>query len=311
MSTMNAARIHGYGGPEVLVNERAPIPTPGDSDVLVQVDATSVNPFDAAVRAGYLAEMLPLPMPLILGTDISGTVSAVGSEVTGVAVGDRVMGRGGIFRDGAYAEFAVVAATEVALVPDGIDVVSAAAVPHVGITAWQALFGIGGLTSGQTVLIHGAAGGVGHVAAQLAKHRGAVVLGTTSRSMDFVSGLGVDEVIDYENQRFEDVAREVDVVLDTVGGETQERSWATLKPGGILVSVVQPPSEDTAVSHGARGVFLDAPPHGGPILAELAAMMDAGDLTPEIAMVLPLSEIGQAHEIIEQRHTRGKIVIQV
>jgi len=310
MSTMNAVRIHGYGGSNVLTYETAPVPDPGPSDILVAVEATSVNPFDAAMRAGYLAAFMPVEFPFILGTDISGIVTEVGSDVTGFAEGDRVLARGGIYRDGAYAEYAVVAASEATAPPSSLDAVTAAALPHAGVTAWHSLFGVGGLEAGQTVLIHGAAGGVGHIAVQLAKHRGANVIGTTSRHIEFLRGLGVDEVIDYANERFEDVAHDVDAVLDTVGGETQERSWRTLKQGGILVSLVQPPSPGLAAEHEARYAFVDSAPPAGPIIAELAALVDAGHLTPEVATVLPLSEVTAAHDLIEQRHSRGKILLE-
>lgn len=311
MTTMNAVRIHGYGGPEVLTYESAPVPKVGDNEVLVRLSATSVNPFDAAMRAGYIAQYIPRSFPAILGTDIAGRVDAIGPAVTSFAVGDMVYGRGGIFRDGSYAEYAVVGDSELAMLPTTIDAEAAAALPHVALSAWQAMFSLGELSEGQTILIHGAAGGVGHVATQLAKWRGATVIGTTSRYADFLRGLGADEVVDYPNTPFEDVAREVDIVLDTVGGDTQDRSWQTLKSGGILVSLLQPPSPEAAAEHGVRFGFVDSAPPVGATLTEVGALVDGGVLKPEISATFALAEARKAHELIEQRHTRGKIILQV
>jgi NADPH:quinone reductase-like Zn-dependent oxidoreductase len=222
-----------------------------------------------------------------------------------------VYARAGVVRDGAYAEYVVVPASDVAAKPAALDYIQAAALPHVILTAWQALFEQAGLSDGQTVLIHGAAGGVGHVAVQLAKTRGATVIGTTSGHHDFLHELGVDQVIGYSTSRFEDLVRDVDVVLDTVGGETQERSWGVLKPGGMLVSVIQPPSAETAAARGVRQQFVASTPPIGLVLTEVAALVDAGRIKPEVSAILPLEAIGQAHALIDGRHTRGKIVLQV
>ena len=252
MSTMRAVRIHAYGGVDALQYEDAPRPAPGEGEVLVRVFATSVNPFDCAVRGGYLAGYFNNTLPLILGTDISGVVEAVGPGVTAFKRGDQVYARGGVVRDGAYAEFAVVPDSAAAMRPRSLDHIHAAALPHVCLTAWQALIEEAKLAAGQTVLIHGAAGGLGHVAVQLAKVLGAWVIGTGSRNIDFVRELGVDQAIDYSLTPFEDVVHDVDVVLDTVGGDTQDRSWGVLKPGGILVSVIQAPSQEAAAARGVR-----------------------------------------------------------
>ena len=311
MDNMKAVRVHSYGGPEVLAYEDAPKPAPGPNEVLLRVEATSVNPFDCALRAGYMAGYIQLPMPFIPGTDIAGVVEAIGEGVTGWKPGDSVFARGGVMRDGANAEFAVVPASDVAARPPSLDVVHAAALPHVSLTAWQALFEMAGLTQGETVLIHGAAGGVGHVAVQLAKWRGANVIGTTSRNRDFVLSIGADEVIDYSKVPFEKAVSGVDVVLDTVGGDTQERSWKVLKPGGILVSVIQAPSPDAAATHGVRGAFVYSSPPIGRTLTEIAGLVEQGCLKPEVSAVLPLHEIRKAHEMVGGQHTRGKLVLQV
>ncbi len=311
MSVMRAIRIHSYGDAGVLTLEDAPRPVAGEGEVLVRVYATSVNPFDIAVRSGYMAAMLQSTFPLILGTDISGVIEAVGPGVTGFRPGDEVYGRGGVMRDGAYAEYAVVPQSDVAAKPRSLDHVHAAALPHVVLTAWQALYVLADLQPGQTVLIHGAAGGVGHVAVQLAKLRGARVIGTTSRNLDLLQELGVDEAIDYGTTRFEDVVHDVDVVLDTVGGETQARSWGVLKPGGILVSAIQPPSEETAQAHGVRAAMVWTAPPIGEVLTQVAALNEAGRIKPHVSQVFTLANVADAQRLVENKHARGKIGVDV
>jgi NADPH:quinone reductase-like Zn-dependent oxidoreductase len=311
MSQMKAVRIHAYGGTDVLINEDAPRPKAGDGEVLIRVMATTVNPYDCAVRAGYMSAYFKPTFPLILGTDASGLIEEVGPGVTAFKRGDRVYARGGVTRDGAYAEYAVVPASDAAAAPRSLDHVHAAALPHVTLTAWQALIELANLTNGQTVLIHGATGGVGHVAVQIAKWRGARVIGTASDDLDFLRELKIDQAIDYSTTPFEDVVGQVDVVLDTVGGETQDRSWKVLKPGGILVSTIQAPSQETATAHGVRQAMVFSSPPIGKVLTEVAALVDSGQIKPRICTVLPLAEVAKAHQMVEGRHTRGKIVLQV
>lgn len=311
MSDMKAVRIHSYGGVDVLVHENAPRPTPGAGEVLVRVIATSVNPFDCAVRAGYLAGYFNHTLPLILGTDVSGVIETVGAGVTAFKPGDSVYARAGVTRDGAYAEYVVIAASDVAAKPLSLDHVHAAALPHVTLTAWQALFELAQLTSSQTVLIHGAGGGVGHMAVQLARWRGAKVIGTASANLDLVRELKVDQAIDYAAAPFENSVSGVDVVLDIAGGDVQERSWKVLKPGGILVSTVQAPSPETAAAHGMRQAMVYSAPPIGETLTQVAALVDAGTLKPHVAAVMPLADVARAHTLIEGRHTRGKLVLQV
>ncbi len=311
MSTMKAVRIHTYGGSDVLIYEDAPRPDPGAGEVLIRVHATSVNPFDCAVRAGYMSGYFQYTLPLILGTDVSGVVEAVGHGVTNVSPGDEVYTRVGVFRDGAYAEYALAFAADVVAKPPALDHIHAAALPHATLTAWQALFESAQLSAGQTVLIHGAAGGVGHIAVQLAHWRGAKVIGTASMNLDLLRKLQVEEAIDYTATPFESVVYGVDVVLDTIGGDVQQRSYATLKPGGMLISTIQPPSEELAQTHGVRVGMVGTMPPVGPTLTTVAGLVASEQIKPVVSTVLSLAEIRKAHEMIEGKHARGKIVLQV
>lgn len=303
---MKAVRIHGYGGREVLVYEDAPRPEPKEGEILVRVRAAGVNPVDWKIRAGLLQSVWEYVFPLTLGFDVAGTVEQVGEGVSGVQTGDAVFAN---TPGGGYAEYVTFAADLAA--PKPLDFVQAASVPVAGLTAWQALFDHGTLEAGQTVLVHAAAGGVGSFAVQFAHWKGARVIGTASgRNLDFVRGLGADEVIDYTAARFEDVAKSVDVVFDTMGGDTQERSWGALKPGGILVSIVDPAAVQSAPAHGARGAFFSAAPNAEQ-LAEIGRLMEDGLVKTHVETVLPLSEAAQAHELSQSGHTRGKIVLKV
>ena len=225
-------------------------------------------------------------------------------------IGDEVYSLPDPTRNGAYADYIVVREPELALKPNSLHHIRAAAVPLAALTAWQSLFDTAQLQPGQRVLIHAGSGGVGHFAVQLAKWKGAYVFATAStKNQDLLRELGVDEPIDYTQQRFEDVARNVDIVLDTIGGETQERSWSVLKKGGVLVSLVQPPSEEKAEELGVRAAPW-RPPNGAQ-LAEIAKIIDAGELAPVIDRILPLSEVRRAHELSQSGHTHGKIVLRV
>jgi len=308
---MKAVCIYSYGGPEVLVYEDAPRPHPDDGEVLIRVHAAGINPVDWKIREGHLKEMLHHTLPLVLGWDVSGVVEALGSGVTRLKVGDEVFSRPDISRDGAYAEFIVIKESEVALKPRSVDHLHAAALPLAGLTGWQSLFDAGGLLAGQRVLIHAAAGGVGHVAVQLAKWKGAHVIGTAAaRNHDFLRKLGVDQVIDYDTERFEEAMQPVDLVFDTMGGEIQQRSWKVLKRGGILVSVISPPSAEVAAAHGARQAFVFTQPNAAQ-LAEIAKLADAEKLKAIVETILPLSDATRGQELSERGHTRGKIVLRV
>jgi len=316
MATMKAVRIHGYGGPEVLHFEEVPRPRPGAGEILVKVYASGVNPADWKLREGYMREMIPLKLPIVLGLDFSGVVESMGPGVDSFHRGDAVFGRAEITHDGSYAEYVTVPMGNVVRKPDHIDHVHAAGIPTAALTAWEALIEApapaqaAGVSPGQTVLIHGSAGGVGSFAVQFAKHRGARVIATASaRHAAFVRGLGADVAVDYTKQRFEDVAHDVDVVLDTIGGETQERSWATLRQGGVLASTVGV-NEEAARRHGARAIAVDGR-MSAPILQRIAALIESGQVRVPVSQVLPLEETRRAHEESQSGHVEGKLVLSV
>lgn len=311
MKTMKAICIYSYGGPDVLVYEDAPRPHPGPGEVLVRVHAAGVNPVDWKIREGHLKEMLHHTLPLVLGWDVSGVVEAVGAGVRRFKENDEVFSRPDILRDGAYAEFIIIRESELALKPKSIDHGHAAALPLAGLTAWQSLIEAGGLVAGQRVLIHAAAGGVGTLAVQLAKSAGAHVVGTASaHNHRFLRDLGADQVIDYAQTRFEEVVEPVDLVFDTMGGATQDRSWSVVKPGGILVSIVRQPLAEIAAAHGVRQAFVFTQPNAAQ-LAEISTLVDHGKLKAIVATTLPLAEAGPAQALSEGGHTRGKIVLRM
>jgi len=253
----------------------------------------------------------PYNFPLVLGLDVAGVIEACGAGVTQFTPGQAVYARVDPGKNGAYAEYVLARTEEVAASPKSVGAVQAGAIPHAALTAW-ALVEAANLSKGQTVLIHGAAGGVGHLAVQFARLRGAHVIGTASgQNIGFLREIGVDEAVDYTTTPFESVAQNVDVVMDTVGGETQQRSWTVLKPGGILLSIVQPPSQETADSYGVRQQFVGSAQAGGALLAKFAAMVDAGQLKVTVSMVLPLSENRRAQTLVEGRHMRGKLALEI
>jgi len=309
MAQMYAVRLHQYGAAENLIYEVAQCPEPQPGEALVRVRAIGVNPVDWKTREGRgVAETLD--PPIILGWDIAGVVEAVGSGVKQIAVGDEVFGMVRFPEFGnAYADYVAAPASELAKKPANISFAEAAASPLVALTAWQALFDVAQLQAGQTLLVHAAAGGVGHVAVQFWKWRGAQVIGTASaRNADFLRGLGVDQVIDYTHERFEDAARAVDVVLDTQGEETQRRSFTLLKPGGVLVSIAETPDQALAQQYGVRTARIRVRPSGEQ-MAEIAKVLESGNLRVEVAHTFPLAEVAEAHRLSEEGHTRGKIAL--
>jgi NADPH:quinone reductase-like Zn-dependent oxidoreductase len=311
MANMQAVRFHAYGGPDVLVVEEAPRPQPGAGEVLIRVQGAGVNPLDWKARAGHVKEWLQHRLPLIPGWDVSGVVEAVGEGVSAFKSRDRVYGMLNFKLDGAYAEYVVAKAGILAPPPSLIDGIRAGAVPLAALTAWQALFDVAGLSYGQSVLIHAAAGGVGHFAVQFAKWKGARVIGTASaENIGFLQELGAAEAIDYKATRFEEAVREVDVVLDPLGGDTQRRSWQVLKKGGILVSTLGISSPEAAREHKVRGEGVSVQPDSAQ-LSQIAALIDEGKVTPVVTAVLPLAEAARAHELSQAGHVRGKIVLKV
>jgi NADPH:quinone reductase-like Zn-dependent oxidoreductase len=311
MKVMKAVRIHKYGGPEVLQYEDAPRPQLGSGEVLIRVHAAGVNPADWKVREGHLKQSVQHKFPLILGWDLSGVIEEVCPGVSQFKKGDAVFSKPDTSRDGAYAEYVVVRESEVALKPKSLPHVYAAAAPLAGMTAWQALFDVAQLKPGQRVLIHGGSGGVGHFAVQFARWKGAYVIATAStKNQELLRHLRAHEWIDYTKQRFEDVAYKIDLVLDTIGGDTQERSWKVLKQGGLLASVVQPPDAEKAREFGVRGAFVWSQPNGNE-LAEIAALINSDNLKVVLDRIMPLSEARRAHELSQSGHARGKIVLRV
>lgn len=308
---MKAVRIHDYGNVDVLAYEEAPMPTISPTDVLVRVVAASVNPVDWKIREGYLRQMIPYPLPLTLGWDVSGVVEAVGSGVSRFKVGDAVYSRPDIKRNGTYADYVAIRADEAAHKPTTISHIEAASLPLAAITAWEALFTAAQLAAKQRVLIHAGSGGVGSLAIQLAKSRGAFVIATTSgRNCAFVKSLGADEVIDYRTQRFQEVSKDIDVVFDTIGGEVQEASWSVLRPGGILVSIIRPPPDERAKALGMRSAFVFIEPNAD-ILAQIAELVDTGSLRPIVGAEFALKDIAKAHTLSQSGRAVGKIVLYV
>lgn len=307
---MKAVRLHGRGGPEQLVYEEAPQPQPGPGEVLARVGASGVIANELKWDETYqTVDGAPRPLP-IPGHDLSGEVAAVGPGVTDLTMGDAVYALIAFRRDGADADYVIALPSELAPRPRTLDDTQAAAVPLSALTAWQALFVHGGLSAGQTALIHGAAGGVGVFATQLARWKGARVITTASaRNADFVRALGADEVIDYATTRFDEVVHDADVVFDAVGGDTLARSWRVVKPGGALVSVVSPLSGQP-MRDDIRYIYFIVEPSGAQ-LREIGALIDAGQMHPIVDRVFPLAQARQAYEAAATGHPRGKIVITV
>jgi NADPH:quinone reductase-like Zn-dependent oxidoreductase len=306
---MKAARVLRFGPPNVIRNDELPRPQPGSGQLLVSVKAAGVGHWDALVREGKLPNE---SLPLILGFELSGIVEAVGTEVSSFKPGDEVYGATNEQLTGGYAEYAVPSAGRMAQKPKTLSFIEAASVPIVTVTAWQMLFDYANVTAGQTVLIHGAAGNVGAYAVQLAKQAGLHVVATAaSADQEYVRGLGAERVLDYHTERFEESVIGVDVVLDTVGGETQQRSLQVLKPGGILVSVVSPVSDTAQKRYGVRAAYfyVDVTTNR---LNKITELFDSGKLATDVGTVLPLEEARLAHEMLEGTpHKRGKIVLSV
>ncbi|MFE0021644.1 NADP-dependent oxidoreductase [Amycolatopsis sp. NPDC059021] len=311
---MRAISQRTLGGPEVLEEADLPRPVPGPTEILVRVHAAGVNPVDWKSRETGGMGTLGAP-PFVLGWDVSGVVAETGPGVTLFAPGDEVFGMPWFPRQaGAYAEYVTAPSRHFAAKPAGLDHVHAAAVPLAGLTAWQSLHDTAKVQAGRRVLIHAAAGGVGHLAVQIAKALGAYVIGTASTPKhEFVRGLGADEVIDYRTADFAEEVRDVDVVLDTIGGEYGPRSLRTLREGGTLVQLTRNVGESLSEAAAARGVTtgltLVEPDRAG--LLALAELIASRRLRPVAGTVLPLAEAAKAHELGQSGGTTGKIVLSV
>jgi len=308
---MKAAVLHEPGGAEVLKYEDAPRPEPKDDEVLVKVITAGVNPIDAYVRKGMRIKGGADQGPIIVGYDIAGVIEKAGAGIKAWKAGDAVYAYLPVQRGGGYAEFAIAKEGELSLKPKNIDFEKAAAVPLAATTAWQALIDTAKLERGQTVLIHGGSGGVGCFAVQIAKARGAKVIATASTAnQDLLGDLGVDQPIDYTTTKFEEVAKEVDVVLNCVRGDTLRPSYGVVKKGGIIVSITDEPDAAECAKRGIRGSRLIAHPDAR-VLEELTKLIEADKITPIVSQTFSLSEVARAHQQIETAHTRGKLVLRI
>jgi NADPH:quinone reductase-like Zn-dependent oxidoreductase len=309
---MRALRAYAKNDPAQLVDEEAPAPQLGSGDVLVRVHASGVAPTELAWPSTWLtADGASRPLPIVPGHEVSGVVEAIGPDAGGLAIGDEVFGLIDFQRDGADADYVASRAVELAPKPATLDHVRTAAVPLSALTAWQALFDHARLERGQRVLIHGAAGGVGSFAVQLARWRGARVVATASaKNADKVRSLGADEVLDYRTTRFDEVLRDLDAVFDPVGGETWERSWRALRPGGVLVSIAVPRPPDESRADSVRAVWFVVAPNRAELI-EIARLIDEGHVMPIVERVLPLARGREAFDVGLRDHGFGKTVLDV
>ena len=306
---MKAIVVHEYGGPEVLKYEDAPRAEPKENEALVRVIAAGVNPVDALIRTGKYAKFFGTTLPLIPGYDIAGIVEKTGAKITKLKAGDSIYAY--VLWGGGYAEYAVATEGEATAKPKSLNYIEAAAVPLAALTAWQALIDTAKLSAGQTVLIHGGSGGVGSMAIQIAKARGAKVIATASTSnQELLKQLGADVAIDYTKTKFEDVAKDVDVVLDSVGKDTLARSYGVVRKGGIITTLVAQPDQAELDKHGIRGAAISVKPNASE-LAEITKLIEEKKIKPVVSQVLPLTEAVKAQEQAATHHTRGKIVLRV
>jgi NADPH:quinone reductase-like Zn-dependent oxidoreductase len=311
ISKMKAVQIKEYGAPEVLQLVEAPVPGIQPNEVLIKIKAAGVNGIDVKIRAGYLQKVMPFVLPKTLGWDAAGIVTELGSDITRFKVGDEVYGVTSFSAGGSYAEFMAAAENEMALKPTTLSFIEAASLPIISTTAYNYLFKLAGLKSGQKILIVGAAGGVGAIAVQMAREAGALVTGVVStKDLDYIRSLGASEVIDFTKPGYLDAAKDMDLVLDLVGGPKQNNLFATLKRGGVFLSTVQPPSEELAQSAGVRAQFASTKPDYT-ILEKVAKMVDEGKLKLNVGKIFPLNRAVEAHQLLEKGKTGGKIVLVV
>ena len=310
---MKAAQINGYGDTSAIELNEIEVPTPGNGQVLVEVHASSLNPFDTVVRAGYMKDMIPLAFPVTLGGDIAGVITQVGEDVTDFVAGDKVYGQANVVagNSGAFAQKAVTKAGQIAKLPNSLDFKQAGSMPLVGVSALQGITEHIKLVVGQKIFIHGGAGGIGTVAIQIAKNIGAYVATTAkSEDADFVKQLGADEVIDYKSQDFTEVLSDYDAVFDLVGGDDFNKSLTILKSGGVAVSMIAQADEDKVTELGVTAI-TQATHVKTDALNTLSELIDQGVVTPQIGKAFALSEIKEAFEARESGSVRGKVVIVV
>jgi len=304
---MKAIRIYEYGNADTLKLDEAPQLSIGDDQILVRVRDAGVNPIDWKIRQGHMKQIMPANFPLTLGQDFAGEVVERGKAVDQFAIGNRVFG----FAQGTYAEYAAAPISTVAAMPQSMDFATAAALPTAGSTALQIIRDVVKAAAGITVLIHGAAGGVGSFASQIARNMGARVIGTaTGPDLDYLKSLHVDEVIDFKRERFEEKASGVDAVVDLVGGETLARSYAVVKKGGVLVTTVQPVDESAAKQAGIRAVQMFMKRNAAD-LAELARLVEKGAVKPRLSQTMELKQAREAQELSETGRAQGKVVLKV
>lgn len=304
---MKAIRIDEYGEENVLKIVEVPIPKPKPNEVLVKVKAAGVNPVDWKIRDGAGARF-GMMLPIFLGSEIAGVVEEIGDLITDLKIGDEVYGT---VKSGAYAEYALAQAGEMVHKPLSVDFESAGGLALAALTAWQAMFDIADLQSGQKIFITAASGGVGSMAVQLAKAKGAYVIGMSSgKNKDYVKDLGADEFVDYTIVAFEDIVKNMDVVFDTVGGDTFERAYKCLKKGGFIVTSVAFPSAGTAENYGVQVARVQCQPNASELI-QISELVDADKLRPQVTSVLSIDEIKEAHRLSKTGHTRGKIVLKI
>jgi len=308
---MRAAQIKSYGGVEVIeINENAPAPVPTENQILVEVYAAGVNPVDWKIREGFLKEMIPLNFPATLGGDFAGKVSALGEGVVDFQIGDEVFGQASTMHGGSFAEFAIASTSSASSKPKNTDYTTAAALPLAGVSAVQAVIDHINLASGQKILIHGGAGGIGSMAIQIAKNLGAFVATTVSANdVDYAKKMGADSVIDYKSQKFEDVVKDFDAVFDTAGGDNPKRSVSIIKKGGILVSMAGGVDEELAKTHGITAISQMTQITKAR-LEKLSEFIDSG-VKVNVEKIFPLSEAAQALDYLKNTPPKGKIVLKI
>ncbi|MGE5463046.1 MAG: NADP-dependent oxidoreductase [Syntrophothermus sp.] len=305
-SVIQSVRAHDYGSPDVLQLEQVPLPEPGAGEVLIQLKAAGVNPADWKIRSGYFKQFMPLQFPWTPGLEGAGVVQAVGANVTGLKKGQPVYG----IVNGAYAEYALAQAADIQPKPENISFEEAASIPVGALTAWAAVIDTANVQAGQHVLVHGAAGGVGVYAVQLALWKGAHVTGTASaKNLEFVRSLGAEKVIDYNATRFEEVVKNLDAVIDTVGGDLPERSFKVIRPGGVFVTVAGRLAEDAGKAQNIRAVSSGRAPTKN--LKKISELVEANQIRPVVGTLFSLGEAQKAQELSQAGHGRGRIILQI